>query len=95
MRGGERYSRHVLGIGTEHRQLLEHEPDLGVIGNELGQSRSAFAAIGAIVIVEGDHADTAFGVAGDEALGRAEDLLGALAHRARRPRLLPSMADGE
>lgn len=47
------------------------------------------------MIVEGDHAHIAFGVAGDEALRRAENLLGVLPNRARRARLLPFMADGE
>lgn len=63
---------HVLGILAKNGKLLQHEADLGVSLDLLGEVWRASAAIGAVIVEEGDDAHIAFRVAGDEARGRGE-----------------------
>ncbi len=54
----------------------------------LGEVRRALAAIGAVIVEEGDHAHIALRIAGNEARRRAKDLLGVSGD----PLLLPHQA---
>ncbi len=81
-------ARHGLGIGAEHRQLLQHETYAWVLGDELFERRHVDAAIRAIVVEEGDDAHLAFRVAGDEGLRRAVDGVGIGGDRGFHPRLV-------
>jgi hypothetical protein len=79
--GGKLHPRRAFGIGSKQRKLPQHQTDLAVFSDQLGQSGGALPAIGAVRVVERDHAHIAVGVAGHEARWRAEDLLGIHANR--------------
>jgi hypothetical protein len=82
---------HVLGVLSENGKLFQHEADLGVSLDQLGEVRRALAAIGAVIVEEGNDAHIAFRVAGDKARRRAEDLFG----MGGDPPLLPQRTDIE
>ena len=76
--GGERELGGGLRILAEDRQLLQHQPDLAVVVDELDHVGQRAAAIAAIVVEELDHAHIAVGIAGDMGNRRAEDRVGIL-----------------
>jgi hypothetical protein len=64
-----------LPVGSKYGEFLEHKPDVAVGADKLVELGRALPAVGTIVVEESDDADVALRVAGDEAIGRAENLL--------------------
>ena len=88
---GESDPGDVLRVVAENGKLLKDKADLAVGLDQSREIQRPLPALGAVIVEEGDDAHIASRVAGDEARGRVEDLIG----MRRDPPLLPKMANIE
>ncbi len=72
-RRGDRHARDGLRIGALDRPFLEHDAQILVALDKRAHGLARLAAEGAVVVVELDHRDVAFGIAGDEGIAVLEE----------------------